>query len=1003
MILDIKSQLDPLLKKLSEEKSLDVAEDITSIILGLLNVKTESRFLANIPRIDAELSRFEIAPEFARQAAAFRIPNDKIEIIEPHLFWIKKATKTNLSWLIGVTPNFEDSEANDYKSIGIDFVVPPGCDSLIVLLSNKYKIRSLELKDRLTQTQLEIFTQWSEIKTEQTDDLIGLKKEIHSKLWESFNFEPTNRKFYLELVEHFSLLVQHLEKSFERKPAVMFTTRLIGRILFIWFLRKKNLINKGMEYFTVEDPLNQTEYYRNKLEALFFETLNRDIKDRENGDGLTPYLNGGLFDISETDFYDDKNLTIPNGYFNQLFETLNKYNFTVDESSPEFQQVAIDPEMLGRIFESLLAEQIEESSNTNKRKANGGFYTPREIVSYMCEQTIIEYLKSKVKEDAERDRRIEELITLPEAIFRDQDQNKRRDWKPYSQSILQALGGGEGGSPIQILDPAVGSGAFPMGMLHLLVKIYTRLDVKYEKNISKLKRDILANSLYGVDIEQTAIEICRLRAWLSIIVDVHEGDEVEPLPNLDFKFVCANSLIPLDNSDQASLFVDYSLKDKLISIRNEYFSTSSKAKKTKLQKNYLELTAMEELFDDLRTRQLKSYEPFNLSHSASFYDPEIFHGVNEFDVVIGNPPYLIVYDDSQKKVLESLYDEFKQNNNLYVAFIIKAYGLLKPNGLFSFITPNTFIIGSYFKKLRSFLSSNTQLNEIIDFGKIQLFEDANVFCSITSFQKIPPEHPWRLKNSLTNVVGSIQPKSSEFIFKSSLIDKLDKLDRLEKFFEIKDVGFNYWTEGRGKVRGNSIGSRVFYKGERVEPDDIPYIKGTNITKYSITEPVNFLKHNWKDFLTKDDTFRFSEAYFNKNEKLVYRQTSDQLICSLDVNQYSTDKTVHIIVPKPGVSFSLKYLLGLMNSKLFNYFFRWYKQEEGKTFAQVKTVDVKALPFVYSNQNEVIVLVDSLLGLTNKHSVESANLQAEIDKLVYKIFNLTDDEINEVELFGVSTK
>ena len=145
--LDLRKRLDPLLKKLSSEKTLDVAESVVSTVLELLNLKTESRYLVNIPRIDAELSRFELAPNFDRQAAAFEIPVDRSDIFDPKLFWIKKTTKTNLSWVIGVAPNFEDTEANDYKSIGIDFVVPSSCDSVIILLSNKYKIRSLELKD----------------------------------------------------------------------------------------------------------------------------------------------------------------------------------------------------------------------------------------------------------------------------------------------------------------------------------------------------------------------------------------------------------------------------------------------------------------------------------------------------------------------------------------------------------------------------------------------------------------------------------------------------------------------------------------------------------------------------------------------------------------------------------------------------------------------------------------------------------------------------------------
>ena len=481
--VDIRQTLDPLLRQLEEEKSIDVAEKIISELVGLLGIKVSDRFLLNVPRVDAELSRFVLAPGFGRQAAAYDIPNDHPDLMDLKLFWIKKATKTNLSWLIGITPNFEDSEANDYKNISIDFIFPESADRLIILISDKFKIRSLELKDHVTHTQFNIFSNWKNVHIQAYKDLQEAKRLVHSKLWESFNFEPINRSFYLDLVESFSLLVQHLEKDFGRKPAVMFTTRLIGRLLFLWFLKKKNYINSELEYFDVGTVNNQENSYQLKLEVLFFVVLNREISNRENGDLITPYLNGGLFDINQTDFYKDSNLTFPLGYFSSLFDTLNKYNFTVDESSPEFQHVAIDPEMLGRIFESLLAEQIDENTGGNKKKSTGAFYTPREIVSYMCEKSIIEFLKTKVPESIDRDRRIEELVRLPETIFRDQDQNKRRDWKPYADEIIKALDGDCGADPMTILDPAVGSGAFPMGMLQLLVKIYTRLDSKYEKNI----------------------------------------------------------------------------------------------------------------------------------------------------------------------------------------------------------------------------------------------------------------------------------------------------------------------------------------------------------------------------------------------------------------------------------------------------------------------------------------------------------------------------------------
>jgi adenine-specific DNA-methyltransferase len=1052
-VLDIKKQFDPLLKRLVEERNLDTAESVVSAVLGLLNIKPEKRFLSNIPRIDAELSRFEIAPDFARQAAAFRIPNDKSEIIDPQLFWVKKTTKTNLSWLIGVTPNFEDTEANDYKAIGIDFVVPSSCDSVIVLLSNRYKIRSLELKGHLTHTQFEIFTEWKKINTEVVEDLVELKKEIHSRLWESFNFEPTNRKFYLELVEHFSLLVHHLEKTFDRKPSVMFTTRLLGRILFIWFLRKKNLINQEMEYFNVENPLNQTDYYRNKLETLFFETLNREIVDRENGDKLTPYLNGGLFDISKTDFHDDERLTIPSGYFNQLFETLNKYNFTVDESSPEFQQVAIDPEMLGRIFESLLSEEIDETSGTSKKKATGAFYTPREIVNYMCEQSVIEYLKNKIPESIDRNKRLEELIKLPETIFRDQDQNKRRDWKPYSDLIIKALEG-DGQKPLTILDPAVGSGAFPMGMLHLLTKIYGRLDPKYEKNISKLKRSILSKSLYGVDIEQTAIEICRLRAWLSIIVDIPEGDLVEPLPNLDFKFTCANTLVALEDDKQASLFEDQDLKQKLMVIRDEYFSTSKKTKKQKLQNEYESLTHREDLFDTKRTKQLKSYQPFDVGSSSSFYDPELHHGVSTFDIVIANPPYLSEKDNAKifKTVNESqlgkLYHQGKMNFWYY--FLHFSLNVLNPNGHIAFITSRYWINSQGAKKLINRIQNEASLVNVVDIGKLKVFDDVagHHMIAIYSNKKEDEFQYKRIQENLDEIGSDhsdenihIEVLRNSDVFKNNEIIFLaqDLAQNSEKtidtFYDMSqgvvEASDKISSKQLGKLNLPSfkVGQGVFVLSEdEVNQLSLNKVEKGSLVKYLDPNEVNKWKvapskSKWliysdgelKNKISKDPNFSSLKKhldlvqpfitssnkpyglhrprdikYFDR-PKIIFKGMFVDPEFAIDEENYFVGMSFISIIQRDE-AYSLEYLVGILNSKYaFNWFNIYGKKRGAGVDIGVNKLRTFPLPNSYSKMIELKVREIMRSSLKDKTTLEN-----ELNVLVYKNYELTYQEIVKID-------
>jgi hypothetical protein len=724
-------ELNKKLNSLYVNKKWDDAVSVVFELCRFLNIETEEDFslISDNQKINANVGRFEKAFGFIDRPATYELYT-KNQNIEIKTFWVNKVSKTNLSWIVGISPNFEDGKVyqSDKYKIGIDIVIPKECDSVILLVSNNLKVRSLELKQKLSRTDLEIFEKLSALKNKSVDTIED-KKVYHNILWDAFNFEPINRKFYKELVDRFSVLREHLiSKGFEDQDAVMFSTRLIGRLLFVWFLRKKNLINESVGYFNASDTSGQTDYYKNKLERLFFSILNTDILERNFGDSndnKTPYLNGGLFEPTRTDFYKDGKLSFPGGYFSQFYEVLSHYNFTVDESSPEFEQVAVDPEMLGRIFESLLAEQRTETGE-QARKAKGAFYTPREIVSYMCEESLKEYLKTKIEDDAFRDTRIQEVVSMSESAFRDQDHNKRRDWKPYQTQIVKAL------DELSVFDPAVGSGAYPMGMLHLLVKVYTRVDSKYEKNLSKLKRDILSRSLYGSDIDSTAIEISRLRAWLSLVVDMEEGEQVAPLPNLEFHFVCANTLVSLPK--EAGIFDTPNLKKSLSEIRKDYYNTNSKSKKDTLRKKYEKLLAPNalSLFGGI-DNELKTYQPFSHESRASFFDPDLMFGIGKFDIVIGNPPYVQIQkfrgQQIQKDLEKQNFETFEKTGDLYGLFYEHGLNLVKEEtGLLCFITSNKWMRAGYGEKLRKFFLQKTPLM-LIDLGG-GVFESATVDTNI---------------------------------------------------------------------------------------------------------------------------------------------------------------------------------------------------------------------------------------------------------------------------------
>lgn len=652
--------------------------------------------------------------------AVYKIHGGNDLNIDFKLFGIQKPGKRTIAWAQALTPNFEDEEFNSKYNVGIDLVVPKTLDRVFVVLSSNYIVRTLELRGKLTVTYREILAKWLSI----TD--FDNKRGFHNILWESFDLQPINKQFYAGISEHFVLLRQHLEgkKIMDAKHAAMFSNRLIGRLIFCWFLDRKGVINPAAQYFTASAASDSTNYYREKLETLFYGVLNTPVGQRESGDAITPFLNGGLFEPRASDHFKDDALTFPKGYFASLFEFLNRYNFTTDESTSQFQQVAIDPEMLGRIFENLLAEMTEETGE-QARKAKGAFYTPREIVDYMCRESLKQYLKGKIPNDEHRDQRLSQLIDGTEHVFTDQARNWRRDWKPYKTAIIEAL------DEFTVLDPACGSGAFPMGMMQLLVQVYDRLETRFDSYKTKL--GIIKRNIYGIDIEPMAIEISRLRAWLSIVVDEEsDSSKIKPLPNLEFKFVCANVLLPLKS--EAGVWDKPGLEDQVRELRDEFYSTASQQKKQMLRKRYEKLLdyGQTRILASAKEKQLGTYHPFDGERTAAFFDFDFMFGIKGgFDLVIGNPPYVSLENITEhKEAYKNIYSTASARGDLYCLFYERGLEMTKAlTGLLCYITSNKWMRAGYGDKLRGYLASKNPL-QLLDFGGFKVFESAAVDTNI---------------------------------------------------------------------------------------------------------------------------------------------------------------------------------------------------------------------------------------------------------------------------------
>ena len=794
-----------------------------------------------------------------------------------------------------------------------------------------------------------------------------------------------------------------------------YVKKLMGRLVFLQFLQKKGWlgVKSGAEWGSgdsefIQNLFAQTadkdHFIDNVLEALFND-LNSE-NEKKLPQYRTPYLNGGLF---ERDATDETAFPLPAKYMQSLLDFFASYNFTIDENDPDDAEVGVDPEMQGRIFENLLED--------NKDK--GAFYTPKEIVSYMCRESLIVYLQTDIEDEATKEA-IRQFVTTHEVAALGTNDK-------FRQQVDEAL------KSVKICDPAIGSGAFPMGLLKELFQCRTALEGISQHQAAEIKKHIIQQNIYGVDIERGAVDIARLRFWLSLIVD---EETPQALPNLDFKIMQGNSLLEQYKSVDLSTITELKTEkhgtyqttmfDDMIDVLrldlrkklDEYYSCTDHKRKAILKQdiinNVKQQLREQSINVDFGDLDLSGNNQFMLWHTW-FYDVFSQGG---FDIVIGNPPYGANID-TYIKVYEKIYPETSHGfKDIYKYFFDFALRICKTKGVLSYISPNTFLRQPRYKDLRNVLLSKSIL-QILNLGE-DIFEEAVVTVAISILRNINIDTEvcfLDLSEKITHNNASILLSTLDFqiipqtnwlstpnsIFLESLIKNAIETQLLDNILKFKDAGINYQRVNVGLAqKGKSnLSQRLLYEGIREREKDIEYWKGTDINQFYISCQTNrFCRPDIK--LADNERVILNGEYFAYHPKLLWRQTAPYPICTIDYKGIWFGRSIQAGVIKNDYVkiISYEYLCGLLNSKYLRYLYEQNVKEGGRVFPQVKLEHLKPLPIVISNREDMKSIEDRVIAIIDAKqrnpSADNSALESEIDRLVYQLYGLTDEEIAIIE-------
>ena len=884
-------------------------------------------------------------------------------------------------------------------------------------------------------------------------------------------FYEKYRQLFMNLTKELELILkkdQKIKKEFENKKINPsdFSKKLLGQIIFLYFLQKKGWfgVKKGEEWGTGSKKFlrelfekkhgDYDNFFNDILEPLFYEALSLEHKNDyySRFNCYIPFLNGGLFEPIKNYDWESINILLPNDLFsneektkegdtgNGILDIFDRYNFTVKEDEPLEKEVAVDPEMLGKVFENLL--------EVKDRKSKGTYYTPREIVHYMCQESLINYLFSVIPAQAGIQKQdIETLVRHGESAIESEEQtaSQGKETQTYSYKIpstirTQAKTIDEKLKSIRICDPAVGSGAFPVGMMNEIVKarnvLTTYLKNKKERTAYHFKRQAIEQSLYGVDIDSGAIEIAKLRLWLSLVVDEEDREKIQPLPNLDYKMVCGNSLL----SVQKDMFNEQKINE-MEKLKPDYFNETSSRKKQNYTKQ------INQLIDEI-TRGCKTFD-------FEIYFSEVFKEKQGFDVVIANPPYVQLQKDKGK--LANLYqsqdyETFEKMGDIYCLFYEKGFKIINTSGCLCFITSNKWMRANYGKSLRKYFFKNIFVNQLIDLGA-NIFDTATVDTNILILQKNNQKEKSKacLLNQKTttsfqeyldkNLIDfSISSEEAIWVVlnpkEKNIKQKIESIGMPLKEWNIKiyrgiTIGYN-----KAFIIDNKTKEKLIKEDSKSAEILKPILRGKDINCYHVDwknlwlitthngynnlDPIdinkykaikNYLDQFYPQLEKRQDkgvtpynlrSCAYQDSF--EKEKIIYQEIVQKSSFSYDKNNFYCNDTARIITGE-----NLKFLICIFNSKLFFYSVKYFYGGGalGKNGVRMKHTFFQNFPIpkiIEDKEKAFIKIVDKTLEITKSEDYlknsskqkQVAEYEKQIDQLVYKLYDLTPQEIKIIE-------